>query len=402
MTINTRDNEQEKETQRDRLALSIISIAIVWANILLLIILHVVVVISDWKSDIGIYGNRISIDTVYDTLVLIVFIACIAIHAVLTIYHKKISKNYIVASCACIFIANIILFNCMFSTAPQYLLILTFSIYIIVIALMKIGEIKQYNIIMQHNNNKSSANIEASNHAKSLKVWLDKYDKDVPEFWKEIGREVYSRKTLLLASIEALHEADKNNLHFIYPEVLAATDVFVEKAQRLLSERGMLLVVIGCATSSIALFLLLYAAYAVYNSTIGEILPSLTYHGYDEKIILTIAIFKASSAGAFLGAAVYFLSHLSFVLFHEGLNHFNKRHALRFGRLYVYAKRGDISFEEMVQAFKWHDEFTTAFRGFKADHMTNSPFSQLTRLPPELMKEIVDAFKVIASKIKTD
>jgi len=213
----------------------------------------------------------------------------------------------------------------------------------------------------------------------ALKTWLLGSDSNIHKKWKNIGKEVYARKTLLLSAAEDLENNGWQN-----SRRLAATDVFVEKAQRLLARRATLFIGLGLFTALLAIIGLVLAAYFVFNKTIADILEG-------EQIsnqIITLIIFKSSSAGAFLIAAVYFLVSLSRALLHEGTTLFNRRHALRFGRLYVYLKEGKVNFKDMEEAFKWNAEFKTAFKDIQADKITKSPLQSAIETPGKIIRDV--------------
>ena len=82
-----------------------------------------------------------------------------------------------------------------------------------------------------------------------------------PRRWKHIAREVYWRKTLILAAKKDLEDKQIPN-----PLALAATDVFVEKAQKFLTRREWFMVITGVVTGIAALVLLVVAARYVLST----------------------------------------------------------------------------------------------------------------------------------------
>ena len=66
---------------------------------------------------------------------------------------------------------------------------------------------------------------------------------------------------------------------------------------------------------------------------------------------------------------------------------FHRRHALRFGRLYVYLIEGKVNFKDLEEAFKWNIDFTTAFKDIKADKMIQLPVAKLVDVMRDLVKE---------------
>jgi hypothetical protein len=184
--------------------------------------------------------------------------------------------------------------------------------------------------------------------------------------WEVIGEEVYSRKTLFSASAELKRKGLRN------PLKLAATDVFVEKAQLLLGKRARLFVFLGTILSLIAVAVLVVAAHVIYSRDIKDLFGGLPIDGFTISIVLL----KVSSVGGFIVAAVAFLMRLSRSFLHEGTALYRGRHALRFGRLYVYLKEGDATLKELEKAFMWNAEFKTAFTSIKVD--AKSPVQTIT------------------------
>jgi hypothetical protein len=64
--------------------------------------------------------------------------------------------------------------------------------------------------------------------------------------------------------------------------------------------------------------------------------------------VVVLAALRAAVLAGFAGAAVYFAASLSRAFFHEATALFNRRHALRFGRMYVYLKYGETNAERRL------------------------------------------------------
>jgi hypothetical protein len=103
-----------------------------------------------------------------------------------------------------------------------------------------------------------------------------------------------------------------------------------------------------------------------------------------------LLVLKATTAGAIFGAAVYFAIALSRALLHEGTVLYSRRHALRFGRLYVYLTKGNVVFKDLEEAFKWNAEFTSAFKDITPEKASGHPAQRILEEIANIMKEIKD------------
>src|SRR3989338_698250 len=104
---------------------------------------------------------------------------------------------------------------------------------------------------------------------------------------------------------------------------------------------------------------------------------------------LIFMIIKGGAAAGLVIASAMFLMHLARALFHEATILFNRRHALRFGRLFIYLKEGEISLEDLEKAFKWNDEFSTAFKDIRIDPVA----------PRTAIQSMTDAFDKAADRL---
>jgi hypothetical protein len=118
---------------------------------------------------------------------------------------------------------------------------------------------------------------------------------------------------------------------------LAATDLFVEKAQIHLTLRARIYVLAGTALAIVCM--------GVIASIIcAALVPHLKEYADSWRMVVLFALRSAGIAG-FGGAAVYFAASLSRACFHEATTLYNRRHALRFGRMFVYLKYGEDKVE---------------------------------------------------------
>jgi hypothetical protein len=181
--------------------------------------------------------------------------------------------------------------------------------------------------------------------------------------WKQIDDEIQNRHTLLLNADKRLRDLVTNDQARLN---LAATDVFVEKAQHRLTTRATKFMWAGAVTGGLAVAVLLATAGYVISHSAAEMLGG---GGKHDVYLLITAIIRALSIGGFVGGAVYFLGGLSTALLHESVVLLNRRHALRFGRLSVYLQGGKVDAKMLHDLFHWNDEFSTAFKNIKAEEM---------------------------------
>ncbi|MEK6257307.1 MAG: hypothetical protein AABP62_01695 [Planctomycetota bacterium] len=210
--------------------------------------------------------------------------------------------------------------------------------------------------------------------------------------WLDIGTEVYLRKTLVLAAGDDIDKKGLKN-----PYRLAATDVFVEKAQKLLTERGSFYLRWGGVTGFFAVVGMMGLAWFIYHLPLSALLGDLDLNGHS----LTFVMFKSSTAGALALGAMFFLTSLSTAFLHEGVALFHRRHSLRFGRLYVYLTEGKVDFKQMEEAFKWNADFATAFKNIRTDRVTASMARRLMEMSMKSVETVLDQMAA-ESKEKTE
>jgi hypothetical protein len=181
---------------------------------------------------------------------------------------------------------------------------------------------------------------------------------------------------------------------------LASTDLFVEKAQLVLTRRSDKLFLSGTLTIISTFLILLTAALFIAWQLKKPI---------DENVMrsvnaLILRVFQATALSAFALVAVKYLVALARSFFHEATSLRERRHALRFGRLYVYLKRGEVDVELLQEAFQWNKETRTSFLDMKpevvAETLLHKIVEVFTKTPPEVMKIAVDTFgKYVQSSI---
>jgi hypothetical protein len=183
--------------------------------------------------------------------------------------------------------------------------------------------------------------------------------------------------------------------------VMAATDVFAEKAQKTLSDRAKLLIALGTIVGLIALACLIAGALWVGNRTVFELFEAgiLDMTKHPNQFMGLIILQRITVSGLLLGA-VYFLVMVSRALLHEAMVLLGRRHSLRFGRLYVYSKLGHINYEEMEKAFAWSSEHHSAFADIRGEKITKSLVQTIAGVAREVAKSTATAVSDVAKAKK--
>jgi hypothetical protein len=157
--------------------------------------------------------------------------------------------------------------------------------------------------------------------------------------WKPLDDDIDQRVSRLKTNSEALRGLGLDRANSFQ---LAATDLFVEKAQTHLTLRAYKYSFAGIV---FALTCLVILGVIVYEAAKVDIAAYST----SWMLVILFALRSAGIAG-FAGAAVYFCASLSRAFFHEATTLYNRRHALRFGRLFIYLKYG-LSIKEYNDLF---------------------------------------------------
>ena len=212
------------------------------------------------------------------------------------------------------------------------------------------------------------------------------------EIWEEVKAGVNQRHEQIITSAKLLKEQFPNAN--ILP--LVATDVFVEKAQHTLSARARYLVIYGrrCAYASVS-FMFLAICYLIYV----DVYQPLAKDSFDTYTFF-IKLVRVSTISGFFLAIVFFLMWLSKSLLHEAMVLYNRRHSLRFGRLYIYSQQGYVKLNEMAEAFQWNAEYLSAFHDMKPEGFFKTILHRLLEMPPDALKAMGGIFG--AGKNKTE
>jgi hypothetical protein len=215
---------------------------------------------------------------------------------------------------------------------------------------------------------------------RSLHEWVSQHRQQPNkhgQWWAQIGDEVLARKTLWLSAVQELKAQDIPDVN-VYN--LAATDVFVEKAQKAISGRAKVYLWVGGIVSMSVLALMGATTIYLYLHILKDLPASI------EPLAFTIMIVRMVTIGALIGGIGYFLIGIARAFLHEGTALYERRHSLRFGRLYVYLTGGKVEFEELEAAFNWNKEIYTAFKDIRADKATKSVAQLIAETGMEALK----------------
>ncbi|MDD2898405.1 MAG: hypothetical protein PHI31_06795 [Desulfuromonadaceae bacterium] len=199
-----------------------------------------------------------------------------------------------------------------------------------------------------------------------------------PKNWEFLEKEVESRRKLLLEALRARFP-NSNTV------AMAATDVFVEKAQLALSQRAEGMVFWGLVTGGLGTIVLILTA--VYLGYVDFFHPD---HSKYDNYTFTLKLVKTTTISALILGADVMLMGLAKSLLHEAMVLYNRRHALRFGRLYVYTQNGNVNIDKLIDAFEWNSEYTSAFKDLKPETISKTILHKIFELPPDTLRAAGD------------
>lgn len=176
---------------------------------------------------------------------------------------------------------------------------------------------------------------------------------------------------------------------------LAAVDLFVEKAQAVLSARARRMSRAGILASCCSVAAL--ASLSVYIVLHASAPPG--DHPLDRNTLI-LRIVTAISLGAVVLVAVKYLVALARSFFHESVTLLSRRHALRFGRMYVYLNNGEVDLKELRRAFDWNRGGDSSFLDIKPDEIGKTPWSIVAKsLGDAVEKGVEKGVEKIGSKL---
>lgn len=248
--------------------------------------------------------------------------------------------------------------------------------------------------------------------------------------WGNIDNELNKRRSILLKSANLIKdELIKGNI----PEkeahdralTLAATDVFVEKAQKRITKRAKLFFVLGFLSVAFFVLILWIPTYYMLHMTVPQMIgidqadglyvlfkkdtsdflsqsPAAPVVAPPEAIdslakvngyVFGLVVLKSIAIAGLVAALAYFLASLGKSFFHEGIVLMNRRHSMRFGRLMMYIYKGDMTNEKVDEVFKWNYDFDTSFRSLDVKALSGTFWGKLA----EVVKSSIDKPKEMLS-----
>lgn len=160
------------------------------------------------------------------------------------------------------------------------------------------------------------------------------------------------------------------------------------------------------------IFVILGLAIFFIHSQLGKPLPVEITEYVDPKNSATIIVtspnstqalifrlFQSIALSAFILISLKWLFSLTRSFFHGALSLLERRHALRFGRLYVYLKKGnELDDQQLIEGFQWNKQTYTSFLDMKPDKMAETLFHKIIDAFSKLPPEVIEAY----GKLKND
>lgn len=201
------------------------------------------------------------------------------------------------------------------------------------------------------------------------------------------------RHQALIDAIRRFQETDEElNFDVLTPKQqfnLATIDIFVEKAQFVLTRRSNRLFNLGALSIS-GVIVLLIGTYVIAFQ-----ISSVTYNDISTNLLI-LKIFQSIALSAYIYVTVKYLIALGRSFLHEASVLRERRHALRFGRLYAYLKKGDITLKELQTSFDWNRTTNTSFLDVNPSTITET---LLHKVADAVIKAPTETIKIIAEQI---
>ena len=187
-------------------------------------------------------------------------------------------------------------------------------------------------------------------------------------------------------------------LNFLYEEKnfenaairkLVAAEAFVEKAQYHLTRRAeryernakMLLVFAALSGISFGFYLL---------SGLGNQVPD-NPSGFETIII----VLNKLVVGSLFVASIAVPISLARSFFHESAGLYSRRHSLRFGRLFTFLKEGELSIDELQEAYSWNLSVSSAFERNSSEKSVRSAIGGLADSTSKLLESVTSLVEAI-------
>jgi hypothetical protein len=166
--------------------------------------------------------------------------------------------------------------------------------------------------------------------------------------------------------------------------LLACVDKFAQEAHEVLTSKAKAYF-IGGISCLVATLGTLHLAGLLAMNTYQITFASLNNSKWPTHFVVIRVFSSLALAAAVYAVVKTFLSYSS-AFFHEATRLLDRRHALRFGRLYMYLRREEYSFEQMEKTFEWHRETRTVFQGISATKIADSTLNQAMKTVAELSR----------------
>lgn len=197
--------------------------------------------------------------------------------------------------------------------------------------------------------------------------------------WAKIKAEVQTREKIVAEiATELKGKGFKASME------IAATDVFVEKAEHALTTRSAKMRRMSRACLGFLLTVVLLGLAVLF----GLVPEGLAHESGSTQSTVLSALHNFAVIGIFLGL-VYLGASLLRAYLHEATVLENRVHSLRLGRLYIYLKlasvedgdlghmRDTLAAADIERIFGWNIESSTAFKDIRPEYMTKSVVGQI-------------------------
>jgi hypothetical protein len=161
-------------------------------------------------------------------------------------------------------------------------------------------------------------------------------------------------------------------------------DIFVEDAIFHLTERAKLFYWYAGSCVFLAIAVLIAGIYFVVQG--AQDIPKVL-----DVEHLVIRIFSSLAIAGLVLVAAKGLLFLIRAFLHEATRLLERRHALRFGKLFFYLKLGknfdciDLTLKDIQEAFQWNKETSTAFQDIRPEVIADTIINQMARMPSSII-----------------
>jgi hypothetical protein len=101
-----------------------------------------------------------------------------------------------------------------------------------------------------------------------------------------------------------------------------------------------------------------------------------------------VVIFERIVIGSIFLAGIVVPIGIARAFFHEASVLYARRHALRFGRLFVHLNDGDVTSDQLKDMFSWNMQPSSAFAKIEAEKSAKSPVSIIADLATALAEKL--------------